>query len=152
MTYNLYALLYANNTQKLSLIRPVMLIRVLYKNVLDLTCNALCTYFERSKINLTVVKHLFSRRCCYSNLGQFSPWYSKLTEHVHSHYHLYLLCSACCKMHFSVEALPLQICPSHPHIHMDTHLFESSSEIFHHRPNTCQCGQSSFPAAFFLDL
>ena len=62
-----------------------MLIQVLCKYLLDLTCRDLSTYFAMSKIHLPTEK----RRYRDSNLDSFSPCCSKLAEHVHSQYHLY---------------------------------------------------------------
>lgn len=46
---NMDASCHAHNTQKLSLLRPAMLIQVLCKNVLHLTSSALSLYFKRSQ-------------------------------------------------------------------------------------------------------
>ena len=92
LTYNLYASLHTYNVQKLSLVEPTMLIQVLFKYVLDLTCSALSTYFKRSQIYLLASKDLFSSRFFGSNRGTFSRWYSKPAKHIYSHYHLCLSC------------------------------------------------------------
>ena len=58
IAHNLYALLHVHNIQKLSSIRPAMLIQVLCKNELDVTYSALSTYFRRSQTHPLTVKHL----------------------------------------------------------------------------------------------
>ena len=105
-------------------------------------------YFGGSQMHLPTVKQLFSSRCRDSNLGSCYPWYSKFAEHVHSHYHFYLSCSACCRVHFLMEAFSLHISTSHLYIHMNTHLFESSSEVFYHNVNTHQCIKVLFQHPF----
>ena len=75
-----------------------LLIQGLCKNVLDLTFSALSTYFGRSQIHFPRVKHLFSSRYRDSNQDSFSPCYSKLAADLHSHYHSYISCPACCKI------------------------------------------------------
>ena len=128
-------MLHVHNTQKLSIRRPTMIIKAPCRNFLDLVRSGLSTYFSRSQKHLPTEKHPTSSRCRDSNHSSFSPWCLSLAEDVHSHYHLYLSCSSCCKMH-SVEGFSLPISPRHPYTHMVAHLFESSSEIFHQRPNT----------------
>ena len=92
--------------------------QALSKNVLYIVCSALTTYFERSQILLPVVKHLLS-------VGYSLPWYTKLAALVHRHYHVYLSCSACCKIQFLVEVLSLQIFPSYPYTYIDIYLCDS---------------------------
>ena len=99
LAHNLYALFHAHTIQKLSLIRSAMLIQMLCKNELDLTCSSLRTHLERFQIYLLTLKHLFSSRCCCSNLGTFSSWYSRLNMHAHSLYYWYISCPTCFKMH-----------------------------------------------------
>ena len=96
---NFYTFLHVHNTQKLSLMKPVMLIQVLWKYELNLPYHTLSTCFKRSQIHLPTVKHLFSSRHCDSSLGS-SLLYSKLAVLFHSHYPLHLSCLACCRMHF----------------------------------------------------
>ena len=82
MIYSLYAFFLAHSIQRLSLIRPSMIVLARCKNMLDPTCNALGMYFERSQIHPPTVKRLSLSRYHDSNQGTFSPWYSKLAVHV----------------------------------------------------------------------
>ena len=90
---------------KLSLIRPAMLIQVLGKNELDVTYNALSTYFKRSQTHLLTVKHFHIQVLSYC----------KLAVHALSLDHWYLSCSTCCKIHSSVETLSRQTFFSYPY-------------------------------------
>ena len=58
IVHNLYALLRAHNSPKLSVVRTAMLILVLSKNVSILIFSALSTYFKRSQTHSLTVKHL----------------------------------------------------------------------------------------------
>ena len=139
MSGYLYALPHVQKTQALCLIRPAMLIQALCKNALDLFCRALSINFEKSQIHLPKVKHLLPSRYCDSSLGSFSPWYSKFSKYLHSHYHLYPSYSAWFKMHNSVGALSPQISSSQAiHIPILINTFSNhQAKFFHHSSNIC---------------
>ena len=64
---SLYPLLHIRSTQKLSCIRSVLLILILFINGVDLTYSTLSTYFERFRIHLRTAKHLLlDKRLFYS--------------------------------------------------------------------------------------